>query len=169
MYNKLHHRRLYSYLKKRSNGQKNTKLNLHPCLKKREIVRKYTEACVGDLASKLESAEIENNTLILFFTDQEALEAFKEHKEHYFSCFRQFYSDAKEMVKQSCPLNSFTFTNIETKVKPRKQHQQQAKKLQPIHIDLIRHSEFVRNCFSKMIEQVNQTNQTIQNNTRSNK
>ncbi|GAA7928155.1 hypothetical protein COL401_14820 [Helicobacter pylori] len=40
---------------------------IRPYLQRREIIFTYAQACVGELAPKLESAEIENSTLTLTF------------------------------------------------------------------------------------------------------
>ncbi|NHB53479.1 hypothetical protein [Helicobacter pylori] len=115
---------------------------LHLYLKRREIIFNYAKDCVGELVQKLESAEIENATLILTFKDNDSMEKFNENKEDYYlPHFREIYLDAKRRIETLGIEASFYFTNIEAKIKPIKERPKRTifykRPINPINIDVI--------------------------------
>ena len=94
---------------------------LRTYLKRREIIFKYAQACVGELAPKLESVEIENATLILTFTDSDSVEAFNENKEDYYlTHFRLLYPECKRRIETLGVASNIRFTSIHATNKPKK-------------------------------------------------
>ncbi|WP_120854537.1 hypothetical protein [Helicobacter pylori] len=51
---------------------------LEKYLQRRAIIKEYSEACLSDLATALESVELEKATLMLTFKDSESVEKFNE-------------------------------------------------------------------------------------------
>ncbi|MGL2391742.1 hypothetical protein ACOWLS_06550 [Helicobacter pylori] len=88
-------------------------------LQRREIIFKYAQACVGELAQKLESVEIENATLILTFKDNDSVEAFNENKEDYYlPHFRLLYLECKRRIETLGVASNIHFTIIHATHKP---------------------------------------------------
>lgn len=131
--------------------------NIRLYLKRREIIFKYAKACVGELAPKLESAEIENATLILTLTDSGSVEVFNENKEEYYlPHFRLLYLECKRMIETLGVANSLHFASIHATTKIKKERPKRTifykRPIKPIHIDLSGLSDFTKKCFKKMIQ-----------------
>lgn len=129
-------------------------------LQRREIIFNYAQACVGELAPKLESAEIKNATLTLTFKDNDSVEVFNEKKdEYYLPHFRQLYLEAKRMIENLGVASNIHFTSIHATTKPIKERPKRTifyrRPIKPIHIDLSVLSDFTKKCFSKMIQDNN--------------
>ena len=130
-------------------------------LQRREVILNYSKACIGELAPKLESAEIENATLILTFTYNDSVEKFKENKEEYYlPHFRQLYLEAKRMIEKLGVASNVHFTSIHATTKPIKERPKRTifyrRPIKPINIDLSGLSDFTKKCFSKMIQDNNE-------------
>lgn len=130
-------------------------------LQRREIIFKYAKACVGELAPKLESAEIENATLILTFANQESVEAFNENKEDYYlTHFRLLYLELKRRIETLGVVSNIHFTSIHATNKPKKERPIRTifyrRPIKPININLSGLSDFTKKCFSKMIQDNNE-------------
>lgn len=130
-------------------------------LQRRKIIFNYAQACVGELAPKLESAEIENATLILTFADQESVEAFNENKEdYYFTHFRLLYLECKRRIETLGVASNIHFTSIHATKKIKKERPKRTifykRAIKPINIDLSGLSDFTKKCFSKMIQANNE-------------
>lgn len=135
------------------------KLRLY--LQRREIIFQYAQACVGELAPKLESAEIENATLILTFANQESVEAFNENKEDYYlPHFRLLYLECKRRIETLGVASNIHFTSIHATIKIKKERPKRTifyrRPINPINIDLSGLSDFTKKCFSKMIQENNE-------------
>ena len=130
-------------------------------LERRKIILGYSKACVGELAPKLESAEIENATLVLNFKDNDSVEKFNENKEgYYLPHFRQLYLEAKRMIEKLGVASNLNFTSTHATTKPIKERPTRTigyrRPLKPINIDLSVLSDFTKKCFSKMIQDNNE-------------
>lgn len=126
-------------------------------LQRRAIIKEYSEVCLSDLATALESVEVEKATLTLTFKDSESVEKFNENKdEFYLQRFREIYLDAKRMIERLGIEAHFHFTNIEAKIKPVKEPLKRTifytRKPRPIKMDLTNHTDFTCRVFSKMIQ-----------------
>lgn len=133
---------------------------LQAYLDRRAIIRAYCEACVGDLAHRLESVEIENATLILTFAESDSVELFNKYKdEYYLPHFRELYLECKRMIEKLGVVSNIHFTNIEAKVKEKPQRPERTlyytRKPRLINIDLNNHTDFTRRVFAKIIKQNN--------------
>lgn len=133
---------------------------LRPYLQRREIIFNYAQACVGELAQKLESAEIENATLILTFADQPSVEKFNENKEDYYlQHFRLLYLECKRKIETLGVASNVHFTTIHATTKIKKERLKRPifyrRPIKPINIDLSHLSDFTKKCFSKMIQAEN--------------
>lgn len=129
-------------------------------LQRREIIFQYAKACVGELAPKLESAEIENATMILTFKDSDSVEAFNENKEDYYlPHFRLLYLECKRRIETLGVAINIHFTSIHATTKIKKERPTRTifyrRQIKPINIDLSGLSDFTRKCFSKMIQDNN--------------
>ena len=129
-------------------------------LQRRAIIKEYSEACLSDLSTALESVELEKATLTLTFKDSESVEKFNENKdEFYLPRFREIYLDAKRMIERLGIEAHFHFTNIEAKIKPIKEPLKKTRfytrKTRFINMDLTNHTDFTRKVFSKMIKDDN--------------
>lgn len=134
---------------------------LQKYLQRRAIIKEYSEACLSDLDTALESVELENATLTLTFRDSESVEKFNENKdEFYLPRFREIYLDAKRMIERLGIEAHFHFTNIEAKTKPIKVPLKKTipytKKQRPINMDLTNYTDFTRKVFAKMIQDNNE-------------
>lgn len=130
-------------------------------LQRRAIIKEYSQACLSDLATALESVELEKSTLTLTFKDSESVEKFNENKdEFYLPRFREIYLDAKRMIERLGIEANFHFTNIEAKIKPIKEPLKRTifytRKPRLIKMDLTNHTDFTRKVFSKMIQSNNE-------------
>lgn len=126
-------------------------------LQRREIIFNYAQACVGELAPKLESAEIENDTLILTFKDNDSVEAFNENKENYYlPHFRLLYLECKRRIETLGVASNIHFTSIHATTKIKKERPTRTifyrRPIKPINIDLSGLSDFTKKCLSKMIQ-----------------
>lgn len=133
---------------------------LQKYLQRRAIIREYSEACLGDLASQLDSVELDNSTLMLTFKDRDSVEAFDDNAEHFYKPrFRELYLEAKRMIEKLNVNNTLHFTDIKAKIKPIKEPLKKTifytRKPRPINIDLTNHTDFTCKVFSKMIKQNN--------------
>lgn len=133
---------------------------IRPYLQRREIIFNYAQACVGELAQKLESAEIENATLILIFKDSDSGEVFNENKEDYYlPHFRSLYPECKRRVETLGVASNIHFTSIHATTKIKKERPTRTifyrRPIKPININLTCLSDFTKKCFSKMIKQNN--------------
>lgn len=129
-------------------------------LKRRAIIRAYSEACLSDLAPQLESVELENATLMLTFKDSDSVEAFEHSSEHFYKPrFRELYLEAKRMIEKLNINTTLHFTDIKAKIgaikEPLKKTVLYTRKPRLININLTNHSNFTRKVFSKMIKQNN--------------
>lgn len=130
-------------------------------LQRRAIIKEYSEACLSDLETALESVELENATLTLTFKDSESVEKFNENKdEFYLPRFRENYLNAKRMIERLCIEAHFHFTQIEAKIKPIKEPLKRTmiytKKPRPINLGLTNHTNFTQKVFAKMIQANNE-------------
>ena len=134
------------------------KINLY--LKRLEIIFNYAQACVGELAPKLESVEIENATLILTFTDSDSVESFTENKEDYYlPHFRLLYLECKRRIETLGVASNIHFSAIHATTKPKKERPIRTlfykRAIKPININLSGLSDFTKKCFGKMIQDNN--------------
>lgn len=134
------------------------KLQLY--LQRREIIFNYAQACVGGLAQKLESAEIENATLILTFANQDSVEAFDKNKEDYYlPHFRLLYLECKRMIEALGVASNIHFTSIHATTKIKKERPKRTvfykRPIKPINIDLSGLSDFTKKCFRKITQENN--------------
>lgn len=134
------------------------KLQKH--LQRQAIIREYSEACLGDLATQLESVGLENATLTLTFKDRDSVEVFENNAEHFYKPrFRELYLEAKRMIEKLNINSTLHFTDIKAKIKPIKEPLKKTifytRKTRPINIDLSNHNDFTIKVFSKMIKQNN--------------
>ena len=134
------------------------KLRLY--LQRREIIFKYAQACVGELAPRLESAEIENATLILTFANQDSVEAFNENKEDYYlPHFRLLYLECKRRIEKLGVASNIHFTSIHATTKIKKERPTRTifyrRPIKTININLSGLSDFTKKCFRKMIQDNN--------------
>ena len=130
---------------------------LEKYLQRRSIIKEYSEVCLSDLATELESVELEKATLTLTFKYRESVEKFNESKdEFYLPRFREIYLDAKRMIEGLGIEANFHFTKIEAKIKPIKDPLKRTifytKKPLLINMDLTNHNDFTRKVFAKMIQ-----------------
>lgn len=130
-------------------------------LQRHEIIFNYAQSCVGELAQKLESAEIENATLILTFADQESVEKFNENKvDYYLPHFRLLYLECKRMIETLGVASNIHFTSIHAITKIKKERPKRTifykRPIKPININLSCLSDFTKKCFSKMIQENNE-------------
>lgn len=126
-------------------------------LQRREMILNYAKACVGELAPKLESAEIENATLILTFADNDSVEKFNENKEvYYLPHFRLLYLECKRMIETLGVASNIHFTSIHATTKIKKERPIRTilykRPIKPININLSGLSDFTKKCFRKMIK-----------------
>ncbi|GAA7926976.1 hypothetical protein HpBT060_15150 [Helicobacter pylori] len=133
---------------------------LQKYLQRRAIIKKYSEACLGDLAPQLDSVELENATLILTFKDSDSVEAFDNNAEHFYKPrFRELYLESKRTVEKLGINSHLHFTDIKAKIKPIREPIKRAifyrQAIKPINIDLTNHTKFTIKVFSKMIKQNN--------------
>ena len=129
-------------------------------LQRREMILDYSKYCIGELAQKLESAEIENATLILTFKDKDSVEVFNENKEEYYlPHFRQLYLEVKRMIEKLGVASNLDFTSIHATTAPIKERPRRTifyrRPIKPINISLSGLSDFTKKCFSKMIQENN--------------
>lgn len=134
---------------------------LEKYLQRRAIIKEYSEACLSDLATALESVELDKATLTLTFKDSESVEKFNENKnEFYLPRFREIYLDAKRMIEMLGIEAHFHFNNIEAKIKPIKEPLKRTifytRKPRPINMDLTNHTDFTCKVFAKMIQSNNE-------------
>ncbi len=95
---------------------------LRKYLQRRDIIRKYSKVCLGDLAPQLDSVELENTTLMLTFKDSDSVEAFDNNAEHFYKPrFRELYLEAKRMIEKLNINSNLHFTDIKAKIKPIKE------------------------------------------------
>lgn len=130
-------------------------------LQRREIIFNYAQSCVGELAQKLESVEIENATLILTLTDSDSVEVFNENKEDYYlPHFRLLYLECKRRIEALGVASNIHFTSIHATTKIKKERPKRTifykRPINPININLSGLSDFTKKCFSKMIKANNE-------------
>ena len=81
--------------------------------------------------------------------------------------FREIYLDAKRMIEKLGIEAHFHFTNIEAKIKPKKEPLKRTifytRKPRIINMDLTNHHDFTRKVFAKMIQKNN--DRVIEQNT----
>lgn len=134
---------------------------LRPYLQRREIIFNYAQACVGELATKLVSVELENATLTLTFKDSESVEKFNENKgEFYLPHFRLLYLECKRRIETLGVASNIHFTSIHATTKIKKERPKRTifykRAIKPINIDLSGLSDFTKKCFNKMIQANNE-------------
>ena len=129
-------------------------------LKRRAIIREYSQVCLSDLGSQLDSVELENFTLMLTFKDSDSVKAFDNSAEHFYKPrFRELYLEAKRMIEELNINSTLYFTDIKAKIKPIKERLKKrifyTRTPRPINIDLTNHTKFTSKVFSKMIKKNN--------------